>query len=110
MVIIVDEIAKAEAKLNEIYGNIDEACSVLKEAVLDEKSIPFDFNTALLISSLSLEPLGYPTSNLPIESLRIPASLNPRRIVTEWWKCKEEDMRVLYMLQLVLIHYQELSK
>ena len=95
VVVIIDEVVKADAGLKESYGNKDEACSVLREAVLDEKTMPFNFNAALIISSLRLEPLGYPTSDRPVETLCLPSMLNPQRIVTEWWKCRVEDKRVL---------------
>ena len=95
VVVIIDEVVKAEDGLNERYGNKAEACSVLREAILDEKTKPFNFNATLCISSLRLKPLGYPTSDRPVETLRLPSMLSPQRIVTEWWKCRDEDKRVL---------------
>ena len=70
VVIIVDEVMTAEAKLKEFYKNFDEACTVLRVWVLNSKREPFTFNTVLCISSLKLSALG-DTSGRATSSLRI---------------------------------------
>ena len=70
VVIIMDEVMKAEEKLKKVYKNPKEACAVLRYAVLNEKEKPFNFNTALCISSLELSALGTTNSGHPVKSLQ----------------------------------------
>ena len=102
VVIIVDEVVKAEEALFRQFKNVLDGCSVLREAVLSSKSTPFNFNATLCISSLEVSPLGLTKSGRPVESLGIPSILSAQRIVSDWWKCKKEDERMfLYVAACV---------
>ena len=81
--------------LKKRYENKDEACSVLKEALLGPPALSFSFNTTLCVSSLKLSVIGSTLSGRPVKALGIPSSLNTTRIVREWWKCKREDERLM---------------
>ena len=94
VVIIVDEVVKTEVKLKEKCESGD-ACSILRAALLDEKSEPFDFNAALCISSLELSACGDTQSGRSIKPVSIPSALSPSRIVKEWWKAKKDEERIL---------------
>ena len=95
VVVIVDEIFMVEEKLKEIYDNKVEACAALREAMLDIKKTPFDFNTTLCISSLKRFPLGKTCSSRPVKSVGIPYALNTILVVKDWWKCDEKDERTM---------------
>ena len=95
VVIIVDELLKAEENLRRYNKKSDDACVVLRAAVLNEKSNPFDFNTAVCISSLDMSVCGDTLSGRSVKSLSIPFGLNPTRIVNEWWKAKKDEERIL---------------
>ena len=96
VVVIVDEIVKAEDILREQYKkNVVEACSVLRKAVLDIKQPPFTFNATLCISSLTLYPFAKTSSDRSVIPLGIPSALDAGGIVKEWWKCAEVDERTM---------------
>ena len=95
VVVIVDEVFMVEAKLKAIYTVKVEACSVLRQAMLDIKDTPFDFNATLCLSSFDLFPLGKAYSNRPVKSVGIPYALDTTRIVKEWWRCDEKDERIM---------------
>ena len=96
VVVIVDEVAKTEEKLNQIYKRIVDPCADLRTAVLNDKKTPFTFNATLCISSLKIASLGLTLSERTVTSLGIPSTLDSWRIVKEWWKCKEEDQRIMF--------------
>ena len=95
VVIIVDEVVKAEKNLRIHNKRSNDACAILREALLNEKSNPFDFNTAVCISSLELSACGDTQSGRSVESLSVPFGLNPTRIAKEWWKAKKDEERIL---------------
>ena len=47
LVVIVDEIAKTEDRLKNIYDKVEDPCAVLREALLNNKTEPFSFNATL---------------------------------------------------------------
>ena len=95
VVIIVDEVVKAESKPKEVYKYSVQSSAILREALLNEKVEPFDFNAALCISSLELSSFGSSQFGRSITSLRIPSALSPLRIVREWWEAKKDEEGIL---------------
>ena len=100
VVIIVDEVVKAVTMLKEVYKYSVQSSAILREALLNEKVEPFEFNTALCISSLEI--FGDTQFGRSIKSLCIPLALSTLRIVQEWWKAKkDEEFILLYVAACV---------
>ena len=98
VVVVIDEVYKAEKDLWDQYCNQKEACSVLREALLEPQTIPYSFHSTLCISSLNMSALGKTLSDRPVKALDIPSTLNTSRIVKEWWRCtKEDEHRMRYV-------------
>ncbi|CAE7463605.1 unnamed protein product [Symbiodinium necroappetens] len=78
IVILADEVAEAEEQI------AADVTSILRKAVLDESILP-ELQATVVISSLTLSPLGaMPSGRHPV-ILELPERLDAEKVVKSWW-------------------------
>jgi hypothetical protein len=91
-VLLIDEARLMEQHIqNEFnYGKSKDVTGIVRSALLDETIVP-GLNVALVISSLSLSPIGRTTSSRAATPMVLPPRLNEMEVVNDWWKVDVSD-------------------
>jgi len=96
IVILADEVAKAESYFslssNSGSNKALDYTTALRQAVLDERIAP-GLDAALVISSLTISPIGKTTSGRAVQPLVL-SNLDHNKIVNEWWSMSEHKDHV----------------
>jgi len=93
IVILADEVVKAETFFALAGDSIlkHDFTTVLRKAVLNERIAP-GLDAALVISSLTINPIGQTTSSRAVKPLVL-RELDHDTVVKDWWgRCKHEDL------------------
>eukprot|EP00930_Biecheleria_cincta_P049628 TRINITY_DN34824_c0_g1_i1.p1 TRINITY_DN34824_c0_g1~~TRINITY_DN34824_c0_g1_i1.p1 ORF type:complete len:579 (+),score=110.99 TRINITY_DN34824_c0_g1_i1:30-1739(+) len=97
VVILVDEVARAEIIFGKKYGlqsGVDgDVTSVLRSAVLDGPILE-GLNATLVISSLALSPLGVTTSSRSPTVLEL-GSLDSENVTKQWWRRDDPEFKLV---------------
>ena len=90
VVVLADEVARAKEAFVKEYNlgaSRQDITSLLRQAILDQEILP-GLQATLVISSLTLSPLGAsPFGRFP-RVLELAQNLNATKVATSWW-CKE---------------------
>ncbi len=89
-ILMLDEIVKLHTRLKLItYDEVDSFMRSIREILLDTSIRP-NLSQGLVVSSLSLSPVGKTSSSRSITPINSPMELNSSQIVDEVWKPRME--------------------
>lgn len=87
LVVLIDESLVLDTELRRNYpvslGGCTDPLWVVRSAFLDSKLHP-NVDTALMMASLGLSPIGRTSSNRLVTPVVLPARLNPKKVVDTW--------------------------
>eukprot|EP00435_Cladocopium_sp_Y103_P069806 s321_g34.t1 len=93
VVVLADEVARAEEAFVQAFDlrKGADVTSILRKAVLDQEILP-DLQATLVISSLTLGPLGASPSGRFPWVLQLSQNLNATKVAASWWQRADDNV------------------